>query len=46
MIASVPEWQKYNKVTVTIGWSLLALLHGGIAVFVILGVLHTAIGFP
>jgi hypothetical protein len=44
--AEHPEWQKYNRITVTIGWSLLALLYGGIAAFAILGILHTAIGVP
>jgi hypothetical protein len=41
-----PEWQKYNRVTVTIGWSLIALLYGAVAVAVILALLHTTIGLP
>jgi hypothetical protein len=40
------EWQKYNRVTVTIGWSLIALLYGAAAVVVILALLHTTLGIP
>ena len=41
-----PEWQKYNHVTVTIGWSLLAMFYGGVALFVVLTLLHSAVGVP
>jgi hypothetical protein len=41
-----PEWQKYNHITVSIGWSLLVMLYGGIALFAILGALHMTIGVP
>jgi hypothetical protein len=41
-----PGWQKYNRVTVTIGWSLIALLYGTVALFVILALLHAAVGLP
>jgi hypothetical protein len=44
--AERPEWQKYNHATVTIGWSLLVMLYGGIALVIVLGLLHTTAGIP
>ena len=41
-----PDWQEYNPVTVTIGWSLLMILYGGVVAFAIFGILHTTVGFP
>jgi hypothetical protein len=41
-----PEWQKYNHVTVAIGWSLIVLLYGGLALLVVLTMLHATAGFP
>lgn len=39
-----PEWQRYNHVTATIGWSLLVIFYSGLALVVILGFLHTTLG--
>jgi hypothetical protein len=41
-----PEWRKHNPITVRIGWFLLVMVYGGLAVLVILGILHTMAGFP
>ena len=41
-----PQWQKYNRITVTIGWSLIVMVYGGIAAFGILALLHLTVGLP
>ncbi len=41
-----PEWQKYNHVTVTVGWSLLAMFYGAVALAVVFGLVHTTTGLP
>jgi hypothetical protein len=41
-----PEWQKYNHVTVAIGWSLIVTLYGGLLLFFALLMLHTTVGVP
>jgi hypothetical protein len=41
-----PEWQRHHHVTVAIGWTILAVLYGGIVFLVLAGVLHRTLGFP
>jgi preprotein translocase subunit Sss1 len=41
-----PEWQKYNHVTVAIGWGLVVMLYVGLVVALMLTMLHLAVGFP
>ncbi len=40
------RWSQYNHVTVTIGWSLLAMFSGGVALFVVLTLLPSTVGAP
>jgi hypothetical protein len=41
-----PEWREHNRITVTIGWSLLVVIYGALAVVLLLGLMHTTVGIP
>jgi len=37
-----PEWQEYNRVTVAIGWTLLTIFYGTLAILAIVWLLGAA----
>ena len=43
---NVRHRQRYNHVTVTVGWSLLSVFYGAVTLALLYGLVHTTTGLP